>query len=97
VAELQQHHPVHRRRLRDDDIAAVYCSPLRRTRDTAALIAAPHGLTPLEHPGLREIDHGHWEGLRRTDVESQFLEEYAAWEADPFSVLRNRSRPKTLL
>ena len=38
-------------RLRDDDMAAVYCSPLRRTRDTAALIAAPHGLTPLEHPG----------------------------------------------
>ena len=33
-------------RLRDDDVAAVYCSPLRRTRETAALIAAPHGAHP---------------------------------------------------
>ena len=72
-------------RLRDDDMAAVYCSPLRRTRDTAALIAAPHGLTPLEHPGLREIDHGRWEGLTRAEVESRFGNEYARWEEDPFT------------
>jgi probable phosphoglycerate mutase len=35
--------------------------------------------------GLREISHGHWEGMRRVDVESQFGEEYAMWSQDPFT------------
>jgi probable phosphoglycerate mutase len=34
---------------------------------------------------LREIIHGHWEGLSRKEVETRFSEEYAAWESDPFS------------
>jgi broad specificity phosphatase PhoE len=73
-------------RLRDDPIAAIYCSPMRRTLETASIIAEPHGLTAVSRPGLREIDHGHWEGLTRQDVESRFKEEYARWEEDPFSV-----------
>jgi probable phosphoglycerate mutase len=36
--------------------------------------------------GLREIDHGRWEGLRRTEVQRMFPEEYAAWERDPVGV-----------
>ena len=72
-------------RLRDDRVVAVYCSPLRRTRDTAALVAIPHGLQPIEVAGLREIDHGHWEGLTRSEVESRFHDEYARWEEDPFT------------
>ena len=72
-------------RLRDDRVVAVYCSPLRRTRDTAALVAIPHRLEPIEHAGLREIDHGHWEGLTRSEVESRFHDEYARWEEDPFT------------
>jgi broad specificity phosphatase PhoE len=72
-------------RLRDDRIVAVYCSPLRRTRDTAALVALPHRLEPIEEAGLREIDHGHWEGLTRSEVESRFHDEYARWEEDPFT------------
>jgi len=73
-------------RLADDTIHAAYCSPLRRTRDTASIIAGPHGLTPEADAGLREIDHGHWEGKTRAEVESQFGAEYAKWEADPFTV-----------
>jgi probable phosphoglycerate mutase len=74
------------RRLADDRIRAVYCSPLRRTVDTAAILAGPHGLSPASRDGLREIAHGRWEGLRRADVEARFPAEYAAWEADPFTV-----------
>ena len=73
-------------RLADDRISAVYCSPMRRTIETAAIIAAPHQLSAVIRPGLREIDHGHWEGLTRHDVEERFEEEYARWEADPFTV-----------
>ena len=71
-------------RLSDDHLAAVYASPLKRTMATAAIIAGPHGLTPLPRDGLREIDHGHWEGLRRANVEAQWTDEYAAWEEDPY-------------
>ena len=74
------------RRLSDDRVAAVYASPMRRTVDTAALLGAPHGLTPVTRDGLREIHHGHWEGLRRAEVEERYPEEYAAWEQDPFTV-----------
>ncbi|HEX5819208.1 MAG TPA: histidine phosphatase family protein [Gemmatimonadales bacterium] len=73
------------RRLSDDRIAAVYASPLRRTQDTAAFIAAPHMLVPIIREGLREIDHGHWEGLTRAEVEAGFAAEYARWEEDPFT------------
>ncbi|HEX6212032.1 MAG TPA: histidine phosphatase family protein [Methylomirabilota bacterium] len=73
-------------RLRDDEIAAVYCSPMRRTLETAAIVAEPHGLPPVTRPGLREIDHGHWEGLTRQEVEARFGDAYARWEADPFTV-----------
>ena len=72
-------------RLADDAIAAAYCSPLQRTVETAAIVARPHQLAPARRDGLREIDHGRWEGLRRADVETQFPEEYAAWEDDPFT------------
>ncbi len=71
-------------RLSDDRIAAVYCSPLKRTVETATIVARPQGLTPIQRDGLREINHGRWESLRRSDVEAQFPEEYAAWEEDPF-------------
>ena len=73
------------RRLADDKLEAVYCSPLDRTRETAEILAAPHTLTPVLNAGLREISHGHWEGLTRSEVEEKFGEEYAAWEADPFT------------
>src|SRR5688572_32103183 len=72
-------------RLADDEIAAAFCSPLSRTIETARIIARPHGLIPLPYDGLREISHGHWEGLTRKEVEEKFAEEYAAWDADPFT------------
>jgi probable phosphoglycerate mutase len=72
-------------RLADDDIAAVYTSPLDRTVETAAILARPHGLDPVRRADLREISHGHWEGMARKDVEDQFLDEYSAWETDPFT------------
>jgi broad specificity phosphatase PhoE len=73
-------------RLADNPIAAVYCSPMRRTIETAALVANAHKLAPVTRPGLCEIDHGHWEGLTRQEVEQRFRDEYTRWEEDPFTV-----------
>src|SRR4051794_13360725 len=38
-----------------------YSSPLRRAMQTAAIIAAPHGLTPRPVDELTECDVGVWE------------------------------------
>src|SRR5512143_1335702 len=55
-------------RLAHDSIAAVYCSPMTRTIQTAKIVARPHNLSLIQRDGLREISHGHWEGMRRADV-----------------------------
>lgn len=72
-------------RLADEKVHALYASPLGRTRETASILGVPHKLEPVIDPALREIDHGHWEGLSRREVEAAFPEEYSAWEQDPFS------------
>jgi len=73
-------------RLRGEDLDAIYASPLQRTVETARILGVPHGLEPIAEPGLREIDYGHWEGLRRSEVESAFRDEYAIWQEDPFVI-----------
>jgi broad specificity phosphatase PhoE len=77
-------------RLGRESIAAVYASPMKRTRDTAAHVAGPLGLDVRVEPGLREIDHGRWEGLTRREVEERFGEEYASWEQDPYTFAPER-------
>jgi len=72
-------------RLAGETLAAVYSSPLKRTRETAGIIAEPHRLDVVARDGLREIDHGRWEQMTRAEVEAKFATEYAAWEADPFT------------
>ena len=72
-------------RLGDVPVAAVYASPLGRTLETAAILAAPHRLEVQPRDGLREISHGHWEQLTRHEVEKKFPAEAAAWEEDPFT------------
>ena len=72
-------------RLVDEGVAAVYCSPMRRTIETASIVVRPLNLMLAYRDGLREIDHGHWEGLTRREVEARYPDEYSAWEADPFT------------
>lgn len=73
-------------RLENESLDAVYCSSLDRTIETASILATPHGLEPKVEHGLREIDYGHWEGLKRSEIEAQHADEYAAWQEDPFTI-----------
>jgi broad specificity phosphatase PhoE len=72
-------------RLRAEGIAAVYSSPYSRAMDTARIVSKGWTATPVAMEGLREISHGHWEGLSRQEVEERFAAEYAMWEQDPFT------------
>jgi probable phosphoglycerate mutase len=72
-------------RLTEQRITAVYTSPLSRALETAGIVAGHCRLEPVTRDGLREIGHGHWEGMKRQDVEREFGAEYSAWEADPFT------------
>ena len=65
-------------------IDAAFCSDMRRTIDTCKIVCGPHKLTPTPMPGLREIDHGRWEGMIHKEVEEKYAAEYQAWSADPF-------------
>jgi broad specificity phosphatase PhoE len=72
-------------RLSSEKIAAVYASPLGRTIETAQILAAPHHLEVQMRDAFREISHGHWEGMKRHDVERKFPDEMAEWEKDPYT------------
>ena len=72
-------------RLRKEEIDAIYASPLKRTLETASILAVPHGQEVIVQDGLREISHGHWEERTRAEVEKMFPEEYSKWEEDPFT------------
>jgi len=72
-------------RLSCEKIAAVYASPLARTVETARILATPHGLEVQTRDGFREISHGHWEGMKRREVEERFPQEMAEWERDPYT------------
>jgi broad specificity phosphatase PhoE len=80
-----------------------YCSPLRRAVQTAAIVAAPHGLTPQPLEALIECDVGRWEGLpwqtiRQTDAEAyeRFLAnpaEHGYPEGESFAEVHQRVAP----
>jgi probable phosphoglycerate mutase len=72
-------------RLKDEQITAVYASPLGRTVETAQILAAPHKLDVQTCDGLREISHGRWEQMTRREVEEKFPDEAAEWEKDPYT------------
>ena len=61
--------------------AAVYRSPLGRTRETADLVAPFVDQVVL--PGLIEIDYGGWEGLSPEQARAQDAAHYDAWLRDP--------------
>jgi len=68
--------------LRSERLGVVYTSPLRRAKETAAVVAAELGLDAHELEELREIDVGDWQGLTIEDVRKRYPEQLdAAWRS----------------
>jgi len=59
------------------------CSPMMRTRQTAAIIGARNGLTPVVVEGLEECRFGEWDGYTFAEVMARWPDEMAAWLASP--------------
>lgn len=70
------------RRLAAVPLAAIYSSDLTRTRRSADIIAAPHGLPVIPQAALREFAMGDWEGLTAEEIRARAPEAFAAWMAD---------------
>jgi len=64
-------------------IDACYCSPLRRAVETATIVAAPHGLTPIPVDELTEFDIGRWEGLDWSTIRTRDAEAYERFHSAP--------------
>jgi len=62
-----------------DRADAVICSPVRRTRESAEILADLLGHEVTEEPGFAEMEFGRWDGLTFTDVAEQHPEELEAW------------------
>jgi probable phosphoglycerate mutase len=63
-------------RLQQVPISTIFCSNLRRSAETARIIAAPHGLELCARQDLREIGLGEWEGLTFDQVQKIFPQAY---------------------
>lgn len=60
-----------------------YCSPMLRAVQTAAIVAAPHGLSPQPLEALTECDVGRWEGLDWQAIRYLDAEAYKHFMTDP--------------
>lgn len=72
VAEYLKSHPPER----------IYSSPLKRCRDSAAVLSRAFGVEVEIEEGFREMDFGEMEGLLFAEVRERFAEEAKAWYAD---------------
>jgi len=66
-------------RLRATGLTAVFSSDLGRSRRSAEIIGAPHGLRPTIVPALREMDMGRWDGLTATQIKEREPAAFADW------------------
>lgn len=72
-------------RMADVALSRVYCSELARARETAELLAAPHGLEPVLLPDLAEMSWGSLEG-QPIDKHAAYLETVTArWRQGDFA------------
>lgn len=72
-------------RLSNEKILAFYSSDLSRAKETAQILAEPHGL-PVDYiPDLREINFGRWEGLTIKEISETYGDITTKWWASPLS------------
>jgi broad specificity phosphatase PhoE len=69
--------------LKEESIAAVYSSDLKRALGTAEEIARHHGLDVNIDTDLREMDQGDLEGLMFTEIRERYAHVLKNWRESP--------------
>ncbi len=63
--------------LRDVHLSAIFCSDLKRSVETAVILAGTRNCpTPVQRPELREINLGQWDGLTFQEVRARYPGEF---------------------
>lgn len=70
-------------RLRRENVTAIYASDLKRARRTAEVISHAHGLPVLIDERMRELDHGHLEGMTFGEIRQNFGDFLTRWRTEP--------------
>ena len=64
-------------------LSSVYCSDLVRALKSAEVVAAPHSLSPVVVPALRERNFGIWEGMSFDEIIERYPVEFDSWAGNP--------------
>lgn len=64
---------------RQSEVHALLSSPLRRTRETADVVADALGLDVVIEDGFREAAFGEWDGYTLSEVEQRWPDELELW------------------
>ena len=64
-------------------IGRIFCGPLARTRQSAAIVGDMLGVEVSADEALNEINIPHWDGLTKEAIRARFGPEYPTWLADP--------------
>ena len=70
-------------RLKNENATAIYCSPLRRTLQTAEIIGKKLNLPAQMLDGLIDMDVGSWQGLTPEEAAQRDGELYKKWLEQP--------------
>ena len=68
-------------RFANQQLDAIYVSPLKRARQTAAALGPS-----MDEPALLETNHGAWEGLSKTAIQARWPDLYQTWLSHPSTV-----------
>ncbi|WP_340538082.1 bifunctional RNase H/acid phosphatase [Nocardioides sp. GXZ039] len=60
-------------------VEAIVASPVRRTRESADILAGIFDLPVAEEPGIAEMEFGAWDGLTFEEVRDRFPDDLDAW------------------
>jgi len=63
--------------------AAIFCSPMQRTKATAKPLCEALGMQLHLRDGFKEINYGKWEGQAVETVSRDYHDDYIRWLADP--------------
>jgi broad specificity phosphatase PhoE len=70
-------------RLRQTNIASVYCGPTRRTLQSAEIIGEMLDIPIYTQAELDEIYLPHWDGLTKDEIKQQYGAQYPTWLSAP--------------